>query len=278
MTIKAILVHIDDRSGCEQRIELAARLAKRLGSRLDGLYLVAAYRASEDDDRLLPPVELAKHMSEKEARQRGEALFRRIAASATLADVGFEVVDGDAIDAGIPEIRCSDLTIIGQPDMQSNRAGASRHLAENAVIGGGAPILLVPDKGVHTDSGSHVIIAWDGGREAARSVRDALQLMQRADRVTVVSWVDRHDMTQDGTRSHARLGGYLLAHGIEAQFKRLHGAAAEVGERLLSQAADIGADLIVMGGYGHARLRELVLGGATRQILETMTVPVLMSH
>jgi nucleotide-binding universal stress UspA family protein len=278
MTIKAILVHIDDRSGCEQRIELAARIAARFASRLDGMYLVPASHAFQDDDRLLPPVEVAKRMSEKEARQHGEALFRKIAASAALADVGFQVVDGGAIDAGIPEIRCSDLTIIGQPAPESDTAGVSRRLAENAVIGGGAPILLVPCKGVPVDSLSQVIIAWDGGREAARSVRDALPLMQRADRVTVVSWVDRHDMAQDGTRSHARLGAYLLAHGIEAQFKRLHAATAEIGERLLSQAADIGADLIVMGGYGHARLRELVLGGTTQQVLEAMTVPVLMSH
>jgi len=146
------------------------------------------------------------------------------------------------------------------------------------LLGGGAPLLVIPAARLTDDIGKRVLIAWNGGREAARSVRDALPLLVSARDVSVVSIVEPRAMATDGSRTYGELRAYLAAHGVDARFKRLDAANIPAAERLLSEAANAGADLIVMGGYGHARLREWVLGGVTRRMLESMTVPVLMSH
>jgi nucleotide-binding universal stress UspA family protein len=122
-----------------------------------------------------------------------------------------------------------------------------------------------------------VLVAWDGGREAARAVRDALPLLAAAQRVTVFTAFESDKREDALTQSQKRLGAWLAAHAIHAQFKR-GGAGRDAAERLLSQVSDAGADLVVMGGYAHPRAREYVLGSATRTMLESMTVPVIMSH
>jgi nucleotide-binding universal stress UspA family protein len=193
-------------------------------------------------------------------------------------NVEFRIPEGDPIDAAIGEMRCADLAIMGQPDPEDDQAGFGRRLAENVALSSGGPVLLVPYATARAQPGANVLVAWDGGREAARAVRDALPLLGGAKRVTVVSAGVRRTAVDDMQRSHERLAAYLAANAVEAQFKRLEVAKHETGEAVLSQAADLGADLIVMGAYGHARVRELVLGGVTRTMLESMTVPVLMSH
>ncbi|MBU6484551.1 MAG: universal stress protein, partial [Betaproteobacteria bacterium] len=116
------------------------------------------------------------------------------------------------------------------------------------------------------------------GREAARALHDALPFLETAGQVVVVSLARGRADADAIALAQPRLAAYLHAHGIDAQFKRFDGDQIEGGERLLSQAADLGSDLIVMGGYAHSRARELILGGVTRTILASMTVPVLMSH
>ncbi|HMA30759.1 MAG TPA: universal stress protein, partial [Casimicrobiaceae bacterium] len=140
------------------------------------------------------------------------------------------------------------------------------------------PSVFVPYTGAGADLGSNVLVAWNGGREAARAVRDALPILETAKQVVVVSLAREPADAEAIAMAQPRLAVYLRAHGIEAGFKRFDGDPIEGGERLLSQAADLGSDLIVMGGYAHSRSRELILGGVTRTMFESMTVPVLMSH
>jgi len=123
-----------------------------------------------------------------------------------------------------------------------------------------------------------VLIAWDAGVEAARAVRDALPLLRRADTVEVAVFDPERGRREHGEQPGADVALYLARHGVKVSVARQSGADFEVGAQILSRAADTGADLIVMGAYGHSRVRELVLGGVTRTILESMTVPVLMSH
>jgi len=221
---------------------------------------------------------VAKRISAAEAQHRAETIFHRGAASLTAPRLEFRAPSGDPIDAALAHMRCVDLAIIGQADIKDDKRGLTRRLAEDVVLGSGGPILLLPYAGTPVELGANVAIAWNAGREAARAVRDALPILATASRVTVVSMAHERDTQAAMAQSHVRLAAYLAAHAIEAQFKCLVGTSDEPGELLLSQAADVGADLIVMGGYGHARVRELVLGGTTRTMLESMTVPVLMSH
>ena len=126
--------------------------------------------------------------------------------------------------------------------------------------------------------GENVLVAWDGGREAARAIGDALPLLERAKHIDIVA-VDDDGESDVGERlAGARLGAWLHAHGIAAGVSHEEVRDIAIGEWLLDRVADLGSDLIVMGGYGHARMRELVLGGVTRTVLRSMPVPVLMAH
>jgi len=121
-----------------------------------------------------------------------------------------------------------------------------------------------------------VLVAWNGSREATRAVHDALPLLRRAEKVTVLS-IDP-DEDAEPRLPGADVSLHLARHGVTAQAATIAGTDVAVGDLLLSYAADHDIDLIVMGAYGHTRLREVVLGGATRTLLRHMTVPVLMSH
>ena len=142
----------------------------------------------------------------------------------------------------------------------------------------GRPILVVPNVGNFADLGRRVVIGWNASREAARAVNDAMPLLTAAETVTVLTIDPR-----EGPRAHGELPGadislHLARHGVKAEIERTASADLPVGEVLLSRVADLGADLLVMGAYGHSRARELLLGGATRSLLRSMTLPVLMSH
>jgi nucleotide-binding universal stress UspA family protein len=137
---------------------------------------------------------------------------------------------------------------------------------------------VVPYIGIKTAPGKHAIVAWNGSREAARAVNDALPILRGADQVEVMCANPDRGELGDADLPGADLCLHLARHGVKAEAQTLVASDLEIGDLLLSRAADHGADLIVMGAYGHARWREVVLGGVTRQLLEQMTVPVLMSH
>jgi nucleotide-binding universal stress UspA family protein len=279
MTFRAIAVHLDDGPLCAQRVDMAVRIARRFGSRLVGLYLVPVAELTPSIAAVLPPGVVERRLAESgDAQHRAEMSFRNAAAPLGAAAVEFRAPAGEVLDAALAHARCADLSILAQPDAEDANADFTRRLAEHVMLGSGAPILVVPYAAPVPEPGSNVLIAWDGGREAARAVRDALPILATAARVTVVSATRGGELADRMARSQARLGGYLAAHAIDPQFKRVEGTGGEAAERLLSQVSDVGADLIVMGGYGHARAREFVLGGATSTMLEAMTVPVLMSH
>jgi nucleotide-binding universal stress UspA family protein len=139
-------------------------------------------------------------------------------------------------------------------------------------------MLVVPYIGARPTLGDNVLVAWDGGREASRAIADAFPLLERARRVTVIAVSRDEAAAADASPAEARLGAWLREHGVKVEIARHAVGDVSAGEWLLSRAADLGSDLIVMGGYGHTRVRELILGGVTRTMLQSMTVPVLMSH
>jgi nucleotide-binding universal stress UspA family protein len=228
---------------------------------------------------LLPAEVVEQRLSQTGAAQhRAQALFRRSVSPLPSSNSAFLAPAGNAIDAALVQARCADLAILGQPGEDGVDTSFKHRLAEQVMLGSGAPILMVPYAPATTNLGTNVLVAWDGGREASRAMHDALPMLGGAARVTVVSVTPDGESAERMTQSQKALANFLSAHAIDAEYKLAEGTGSEAGERLLSQAADIGADLIVMGGYGHARSRELVLGGATRTMIDAMTVPVLLSH
>jgi hypothetical protein len=165
-----------------------------------------------------------------------------------------------------------DLVVLGQYDGSDAgvdaRAGVPPEFAASVVVDSGKPVLVVPWAGSFHVVGRRVLIAWKPTREAARALSAALPLLQPGAHVHVCSW----------GCDPAQVQPLLLRHGIEPSISREGSDEGNVGEVLLSRAADLNADLLVMGCYGHARARELLLGGATRTVLSSMTLPVLLAH
>jgi len=167
-----------------------------------------------------------------------------------------------------------DVAVIGQTDPE--QALPDDLLIEAALFESGRPTVVVPYIQKDDLKLGRVLACWDGSRHAARAIADSLPFLVRAERVEIVM-VASGDRKMDELPG-ADLGEHLARHGLTVEVKRLVAADLDVSNVILSYAADCGADLIVMGGYGHSRLREFILGGATRGILRSMTVPVLMAH
>lgn len=269
MDYKTLLLQVDERPRRLERVRLALHLAAAFRA-----HVVARFAFSESPWPLYAAAEAASVALEIDAREReAAALDAKLAFEAEARrakGVSFEWRDasGDlGSDAGAAA-RCADLVVAGQPEPGD---AVPRVAAGDLLLSAGRPVLFVPYAGRFETVGRTAVVAWNGGRESARAVADALPLLRRAGAVHVLT-------LGTGPAPAAELGAHLGRHGVAVKLHQEAPGAIEAGEQILSRAADLEADLLVMGGYGHARLRERVLGGATRTLLESMTLPVLMSH
>lgn len=169
--------------------------------------------------------------------------------------------------------RLYDLTIVPQPD--SDHDSFDNILPQEILFQSGGPVLFVPHIHKGPFEPRRIGIAWDGSRLAARAVRDAGSFLLHADTITIMSI---NETPEPATASAVALAGHLARHGLTVRIERAHVNHADIQPALLSIAADASVDLMVMGGYGHSRMQERILGGVTRSMLESMTVPTLMSH
>jgi len=205
-------------------------------------------------------------------------------AAARARNLGSEWRGLDAGSASVAEValrhaRTVDLLVAAQADPRW--PGSQRlDIADRLVLGSGRPVLIIPNEGPQQDFAERVLIAWNGGREAARAAFDALPLLQRAREVKMV-WVNpqaRDELAQNLPASAADICAALARHGVKCKATQAIDPHTNVGHTLLMHAKENCADLLVMGCYGHSRLREFVLGGASQHVLRHMTIPVFMSH
>jgi nucleotide-binding universal stress UspA family protein len=167
-----------------------------------------------------------------------------------------------------------DLAVVGQPERKASLP--DQVVDEGVLFESGRPVIFVPFIHKGGSKLDRIMVCWDGSRAASRAVADAMPLLKKANKVEVV--IISTKPGKDNELPGADLGQHLARHGLDIDVKRITSPDVDVPSTILSYAADSSADMIVMGGYGHSRLREFVLGGATRGLLEAMTVPVLMSH
>ncbi|MDO6462514.1 universal stress protein [Granulosicoccaceae sp. 1_MG-2023] len=172
--------------------------------------------------------------------------------------------------------RYADL-VIGLQDDPDRQDDTQYGVMEQVMIEGGRPVLIVPYTGMGKTLGKNITVAWNGSREATRAVFDALPLLQQAESVTVLT-VDKPAQGANDTLPGAELAATLARHNVRVTTQPLVLGDSPVPEVIVSAMADNGADLLVMGGYGHSRFREFVFGGVTHHLLQSMTTPVLMSH
>ncbi len=281
MSYQSILVHVDDGEGVVVRLGAAARLARSFDAELIGAYVVPTAAMSPSVSAVLPETVVQQRLARTgEAQDAAEALFRAAASRARVAAAEWRAPAGDAIDTLTDHARCTDLVVIGQRDPADDNGEFAESLANAVVLQSGRPVLVIPYAAAPAAIGTTVLVAWNGTRESARAVADAMPLLARAEKVFLLSI--ETDADDDQTPAHLtaqqRVTAWLRYHGIDAVSRHYESVDDDVGELILSQAADVAADLIVMGAYSHSRLQEMVLGGVTRRLLEAMTVPVLMSH
>ncbi|CAB3751167.1 universal stress protein [Paraburkholderia solisilvae] len=281
MSYKTLLVHIDDSRRCAARVAVALDLAQRFDAHLIGLYVVSQdlfqplFRM--DDSMQLSTLE-EQHM---QRQLHAQTAFHDAAQRAGCDRVEWRAPPGPAVEIATLHARHADLLVLGQRDPEDPAAYVARHFIEDLLMECGRPALVLPYAGEIATLGENVVVAWDGSREAARALSDSLPLIRRARFATIES-VERH-AHGDGTHGEPPVSidvaAFLERHGIRASFSTTPAVAGvSTGATLLNRVADLHADLLVMGAFGHPRAQERVLGGATRTLLESMTVPVLMSH
>jgi nucleotide-binding universal stress UspA family protein len=269
MSFKTILVHVDERPRRAAALELGVQLARSFDAHLVALFaLEGSYIPSYAVAEAGPIVQEIEQRWRTEAARAAEAEFRQLERRAG-AHTEWRVSMDSALAALRSSALYADLVIAGQPEP---RVPLAVSFAGELVLGVGRPVLFVPYAGTFADVGRRVLVAWNGSREASRAVTEALPLLSRAESAEIVSFGNGNEAAP------ANLALYLARHGVKATAARQSAPGVDVGAQMLSRAADFGADLIVMGAYGHSRVRELVLGGVTRTLFEAMTVPVLMAH
>jgi nucleotide-binding universal stress UspA family protein len=279
MTYRSIFVHADDTEPCARRMDYAARLAQRYPAELHGSYLPSPNELTAYAKAVMSQGEIDKYAQMRvEQRNAAETAFRNAAQRAGVASVEWDVPARRPIGAAVLRARHSDLAILGQPPRDDSREDFANELANAVVMRSGRPVLFFPSVGDFSTIGERVLIAWKDSRESARAIADALPILKDAKKVIAVAVTREADESANERFTDAQLKVFLARHDVAATVRRIAAADIDAGELLLSQAADLGADLIVMGAYSRPRLTELVWGGVTSVMLSSMTAPVLMSH
>ena len=275
MSLKDLLVTVDGDSLNPSPLALAAWLAGRFEAHLTGLHPSSTARAglysASFDTALFDAAMQANFVLLEQCAIAARAGFEAVTRRNGLA-AEWRIARGFPAPETVLNGRSVDLVILGQ--RWSDYDGLRYPDPADVVLDVGCPVLIVPRAGQFERIERHALIAWNGSREAARAVRDALPLLKLVANVTVLAVNPKDGDEEPG----ADIALHLARHGLTVEIDRTTVPDMGAADALLSRAADLGSDLIVMGAYGHARMRETILGGVTRSMLEQMTVPVLMSH
>jgi nucleotide-binding universal stress UspA family protein len=279
MSYKTVLVHVDDSKRSALRVQMAAEIARMQGAHLVGAAVTGVSRFIYKDGNIQAgdPNLIAHLKSLRERAERTAASFEQQARELGIAS--FEsVVSEDEAGGGVGMLaRYCDLVVVGQTSRDEPSPAVLPDFPEYLVMHAGRPVLIVPYNGDFTGAGKRIVVAWDASREAVRAVHDALPLLKRAEEVHIALFNPQSFVQNADSRSGDDLAEFLARHQIPAEISA-HQTHVDVGNALLSLAKDLNRDMIIMGAYGHSRFREMIMGGVTRTVLASMTVPILMSH
>jgi len=275
-TYRQLLVHLDSSGRASVRLKMAQLLAQDQGADVLALYAVMPTLVALPIPPTVSADTAASIMEIDDARRRRtRAVFEQALEGTGIRPEWGEVGDLPVIPAFAQQALYADLLVLGQHDPATDAPADAPDFAESVMLASGKPALVVPYAGMPRMVGNTILIAWKETREAARAVSAALPMLRRAQAVHVVAW-GSDNSTRDAGPLH--LGKYLALHQVGPVWHHQGKEPEHLGEILLSTASDVGADLLVMGCYGHSRAREWILGGTSRTILQSMTMPVLMAH
>lgn len=277
--LRDIMVCVNDTLGRDNTIQVAAQLAVEQGARLTGLYI-----SSDELEYAVPPLgfvsnDMVENILSHQQEQANIAKenFNNIASSIGCESTWHMMSENER---PLVLMLYTDLIVIDQPNKEAHRSTFNDEKFVNRLILETAkPILTIPPKWEEGAIGKRILLGWNETREAIRALQDSLPLMEKAQKVDVVTVDYRYDKDAELKRG-VEIGNFLARKGIDSQFHAgyLDQQLDNEESVLLAHAHDYGSDLIVIGGYGHSRLRQIVLGGVTRYLTNNSDVPVLLSH
>ncbi|WP_373090172.1 universal stress protein [Sneathiella sp.] len=280
MGYKTILVHVSNLDRSKEILNVAVMMAKKYDAHLIGLFVVPGIQIYPSAGIYIPSEVLLPHKKYyfKQA-EKIKSLFDKTTKSEGISAEWrqFESHIPNLSQIVIDNAHTADLVILGQADEENDDANI-REVPGDVLMECGRPILMIPYSGSFATIGDHILVGWNGSREAARAAFDALPLLKSASKVHVHWAVATKSDTDERTLLGTDLAATLARHNINVSAETEVNPDLSDGDELLSYVAQRGADLLVMGGYGRSRTREFIFGGATKHILNHMIVPVLMSH
>lgn len=287
MALKDLLVYVNQTEGGHSRLRLAADLASRHKSRLTALFVrefsqrqldmrknaELALISGEELDRLNRHIQLSIDDAADRLRSTIEALGRE-----HHLEIEWRCVDGSALVVAPRHARYADLCILG-PNERDDDESVGYDFSEKLLFVTGRPLVFIPSSGSFETLGRHIVVGWNESRPATRAVSDALPLIERAERTTVITIDSADFVDRDGARAADQLVQHLRRHTPLVDAVKLKDVPARsIADALQAEAGALGADLIVTGAYGHSKLWENLVGGVTRDLLDNMKFPVFMSR
>lgn len=285
MAIRDILVCTDLSSAGDERLQLALDLASSHKARLTAIFVLPAPRSTAPLIGLgplpsTPPLSLAPAAGPPRDPERAEEIERRFRSELHRSGIEGEwyLLDERNLTEVVDYANTVDLTILGQQSGAAEAESIGELTPDAIILSVGRPVLVIPHIGKFNKVGRRPLIAWDGSREAAQALGDALPLIEDADAATVIYVAAGEADHEPAHRTLDRVVRNLQRHGIKAKREEIPAGDTAIADLLLSRAADLGADMIIAGAYHHSPLRKALFGGVSRGLLENMIVPVLMSH
>lgn len=277
MAYKSILTLLDNTERCKGWTDYAIDMAKAHNAQLIGVapreiassLYVGDFMAA--NSAWLSELQVRIDADTSEA----QAAFTTLCQVKGLERFESYIIDGASIEVMRHQAMYCDLIILGQYYPGSSTPGGVAGMVESLLLTTGRPVLVVPALGTHSPVAGNVLIAWRETKESSIALRQSLPALSVADSVELVEVTDKPNSARE--QSAEKVVAYLALHGVAASYNQVV-SGEDAGNMLLSHACDAGTGLMVMGGYGHTRLKEWALGGVTKTILDTMTVPVLMAH
>ncbi|HEY5700583.1 MAG TPA: universal stress protein [Gammaproteobacteria bacterium] len=276
MALKELLLHLDGGTLDTEHLKLTIELAQAHDAALTGLFV--EHHVADGLILDAPPSGALIDALEEERQNRRANIASRFDEVTKKAGIRCElrIEDGDTVHWLGLHGRYADLIITGQPQADDDLLGTGG-VPGAVALSGGRPVLVIPRAGARTLVAKRTVVAWNESREATRAISDAMPILQMAERVEVLN-VSSGAHASAGESSVATMSRHLTRHGVKAEANVMSQGEVDPAELLLSHVNRYGADLVVMGAYGHSRLREFVLGGMTRHLLNYSPVPLFLSH
>ncbi len=275
MAYRHIFVHLDSSAHCEKRMVMALILARRFGGHVTAVF--------SQIDGVVPYYGLPEG-TPKTTADTGAWVVDAFAKRARDAEVPFDAFvaalggANRVVKETTEAARHADLVILGQHDPDGGNGETPEDLVEHVLLECGRPVLVMPYAGIFYQTGTRILMGWNGTREATRALNDAMPLIETCEALHLLSVSPPRDLTTPMEETHAQLLHHLKVHGVEAEAHREPKTDQSVANMLVSRVTDYGCDLLVLGGYGHYGFPMILRGGVTRGLLQQITVPTLLSH